>query len=450
MAKHPRTSVRSGHKVAKTCTAALLAWWWASDPIARPKARAILTAPTSRQVHEILWREVIDLWTRAAKRGYRLPEPGGPEAGVRWGDGREIIGFTINEQKPEAIAGFSGRWQFFIVDEASGVGPRVFEALDGNAAAGAKFFLISNPTRTDGGFYASQQPGSDYHAIHVDSRESPNITGAEPAIEGLATPGWVAEMAAKYGVGSLFYAVRVEGNFPGAAADAIFGPDLLRVARQRAEVSSEGLLILGLDVARFGDDTNVCAPGRGQLTYPLEVISQGDGPTIARAVILLARRLRLPGERPRVQLDANGVGVAVLDALAGEGFTLDGEVYRPRDELDVVGINSAESAADPNAHANLRAELHFTLRTFLEQGGSLPHDSLLDEELLAIRYGLDEHGRILVEKKLKLRARLGRSPDRADAVMLRAYTVVDPFADVAPPPEMDTPAGFDLSVFATR
>jgi hypothetical protein len=228
---HDRVSVRSGHKVSKSTSAAVVGWWFTSDPQARPGARAIISAPTGRQVDEVIWREVKALHVRATKRGYRLPAPGKrPGTGVRWGDGREMIGFTIDDGHPEAIAGFSGAHLLFELDEASGVDRRVFEALDGNAAAGARFFLISNPTRTDGGFYDSQQPGSDYYPLHIDSCDSPNITG-EAVVPGLATRPWVDAMEKKYGPDSLFVAVRVHGQFPAGADDEVFGGQLVRGRR---------------------------------------------------------------------------------------------------------------------------------------------------------------------------------------------------------------------------
>jgi hypothetical protein len=59
------------------------------------------------------------------------------------------------------------------------------------------------------------------------------------------------------------------------------------------------------------------------------------------------------------------------------------------------------------------------LRDWLQNGGLLPrHDEELAEELTAPDFLFDTKGRILLEKKDALRTRLGRSPDRADALAL--------------------------------
>lgn len=414
-----RVSVRSGHKVSKTTSAAILAWWFTFDEEGRPQARSIITAPTGRQVSEIVWREVVALHTRAAKRGYRLPLPGTrPGTGVRWGDGREVVGFTIDEGEPEAIAGFSGAHILFILDEASGIDDRVFEALDGNAAAGARFFIISNPTRTSGAFYESQQSGSDYKALHIASTESPNVTG-EASVPGLATPEWVAKMREKYGAGSLFEAVRVNGEFPSGADDEVFGAVLVRESMRRAlpEAHDPEALVCGLDVAEFGGDANVLAPRRGRRHGPLLRLAQGDSFSVAGQALRAVRKLKRPGERPVINVDATGVGAGVVAALNSESFTWDGEVFRPRSEVSVTAVKTGAGARDAKTYANLRAELHFVLKEHMK-AAALPDDRELDEDLRAPRYLLDRDGRVLVEPKLKIRGRLGRSPDAGDAVIL--------------------------------
>lgn len=437
---HERVSVRSGHKVSKSTSAAVIGWWYTADPVARPAARAIVTAPTGRQVAEIIWREVVALHARAARRGYRLPKPGKrPGTGVRWGDGREFIGFTIDNSQPEAIAGFSGPFQKFIIDEASGVDRPVFEALDGNAAAGATFFLISNPTQTSGAFYDSHQPGSDYHPLHIDSRESPNITG-EAVIPGLATQAWVDKMIAKYGADSLFVSVRVRGEFPTSGDDEIFGAELVRES-MAFTAEADGPLVAGLDVAAFGGDANRLAPGRGRRGLPLFVIPPGDSAEVAGRALRHLRTLRTEEERhrailPTVNIDANGVGFGVWSALAGEGFTWDNEAFEPRSECVAVAVNTGEAADDSETYANLRAELHFVAKERLRDGASLPSDDELSEDLRAPRYSLDRYNRILVEAKLKIRARLQRSPDAGDATLLRFY---ERAASTPAPPVPDAP-----------
>ena len=126
---HARVTVTSGHKTGKTRSLGVLAWWFTSDPDARPEARVPMTSSSAEQLKRALWREVTALWRLAVARGYDLPEPAlDPATGVRWDDGREIFGFSTRDA--ERAAGVSGAWIKYLIDEASGVGGRVDHRRD--------------------------------------------------------------------------------------------------------------------------------------------------------------------------------------------------------------------------------------------------------------------------------------------------------------------------------
>ena len=219
-------------------------------------------------------------------------------------------------------------------------------ALDGNAAAGAHFFLISNPTRTSGAFYESQQPGGDYTPLHISSEQSPNITG-ESRIPGLATREWRDKMVAKYGADSLWVAVRVRGEFPSGADDEVFGAGLVSAGMHRvAEIGDTEPLVCGLDVAGFGGDENILAPRRGPRTLPMVQIPAGESVDIAAAAIRAARKLRRDAnERVQINVDANGVGAGVYSVLVSDAFEHDGERFVPRDEIIAVAVMTVEPGA---------------------------------------------------------------------------------------------------------
>ncbi len=84
-----------------------------------------------------------------------------------------------------------------------------------------------------------------------------------------------------------------------------------------------------------------------------------------------------------------------------------------------MGFNSSESATDSKRFLNARAEAHWTLRKLLEDGLiALPDDDHLREELTQVRWLLTPSGHIKIEPKDDLKARIGRSPDRLDAVAM--------------------------------
>lgn len=408
--EHDQVAVRSGHKVSKSLSAAILALWFAST---RAGGRVILTAPTSRQVRGVLWREI-----RALHRRAIIPLGGIvnelPENGIIWPDGRSIEGFSTDES--ERFAGISGVNLFFIVDEASGVGEPIFEAISGCRAGGGLLLVISNASRTSGTLYEAFNGKADFwHKIHISSLESPNVTG-ERWIPGLATKKWCDEKREEYGEGSPFYQVRVLGDFPTQAENAVIGLGLVEAATARwspglcqgESFRDAGRLELGVDPARFGSDTAAVVARRGYVAMEPVCFRGLDTVALAGKVLEVARGLRRTSEIPLIRVDSIGIGAGVVDHLA------------QHDDVEVIAVNVAESATT-GQHARLRDEVWFRTRDWLRDGGCIPPDQKLVGELVAPTYSFDVSGKLKVEAKDETKKRLKRSPDRADALCLAVY-----------------------------
>lgn len=445
---HDRVLCRSGHKCGKSLSCVGLALWWVAT---RRQGRVILTAPTFRQVKDILWRELRFWYPRVQHTmgGDDLPKD--PATGLHLPGGREITGVSTNQ--PENLAGISGAELLFIVDEASGFPDELYEVIKGNAAGGAKIVAISNPTRTVGWFYegfkrgtydleAANVPASRWRLIHISSEETPNVLGGTDAIPGLATAGWVEEMREECSPdyeSNAVYLVRVRGEFPTEATDSVIPLRVVHEAQKRWEdVPPEAAapLVLGVDVARFGDDETVIQPVRGGYAWLPTTLSKADGPTVAEEVVRLALAMR-SGERERVRINVDGIGVgsSVVDALRRHEACAEGDVF-------VVDVNVGESADDED-HSNLRSQLWFGLRTWLIEGGAIPDDDSLESELLAPTYTFDARGRKKVMSKEDIRKVIGRSPDRADALCLAVYRGRSTEYDYEPVRPTEEPAGFD-------
>jgi phage terminase large subunit len=417
VASHPRSATRAGHKVSKSNTAAILALWWTHDPDARPGGQVILTSSTSRQVRKILWKELRRLYRRAKARGYDL---GGrlhrdPGTGLQWDDGREIMGFATDE--PENMAGFSGKYQLFICDEASGIPAEIFEAIEGNRAGGATLCLFGNPTQTSGEFYDAFHDKADlYDTHHISSRDTPNVKEGREVIPGLATKAWVDEKLLEWGEDDPRFQVRVEGNFPGSGERNVFALVLIEDAQKRTP-AGVGALRAGLDPARFGDDDSVLTLVRGDRCHPPLTLPKGDGPQVAASAFVEIQKARQGDEPVVLKVDIGGIGAAVYDSLrrmeAGRGW------------LTVLPVNSSNRAQKPDEYANARAEMHFRGVAWLKAGGCLPKDSKLKAEALAPHYDLDGKDRLIVEAKDEIKSRLGRSPDRLDSLLLALYQPPD-------------------------
>jgi phage terminase large subunit len=410
VAQYPRVAVRSGHKIGKSNSAAILALWWVC---LYPDGKVIITAPTDRQVQGVIWKEIRRLYRTASPpiggQLHRVADPG-----LQFDDGvREIRGFSTNE--PEKIAGFSGNI-LYIVDEGSGVDEQIYEVIEGSRAGGAKLVVFGNPTQTSGTFFEAFTSAKDaWHTIHVSSEDSPNITG-ECEIPGLAVREWMEEKLREWGEDSPLYQVRVRGNFPLQAENAVIGIGLVEEASKRwAEMPEDGPLTIGVDVARFGDDETVIQPVRGKKALKPITLNSMDTVQVAGRVAQVVREMRRDGEFPQVKVDVIGVGAGVADYLrALEGL-----------EAVIVDVNVGEastvSAPDEPEYARLRDQVWFMLKAWLKNGGAIPDDGKLHAELLAPLYGFTVDGKLKVEPKEETKKRIKRSPDRADALCLAAY-----------------------------
>lgn len=410
VANNKRVACRAGHKVSKSCSASILSLWW---PIAHPNGRVILTATTNPQIRNVLWKEC-----RRLRHCSKIPYPDMaelPAIGMQWPDGREIIGFSTKES--ERMAGLSGSEMLFIVDEASGVPEVIYEAIEGNRAGGAHVLLIGNPTQPTGTFYdAFHSKAAFWKTIHISSIEAAQY---EPHIPGLATSEWIDEKRQEWGESDPRFQVRVLGNFADSHECSVVSLYHVEAAQDRYDDPEEraharGRLEIGCDPARFGDDETVIAVRRGKRIVDMVIGRQLDEHAVARLVEETVRRHRANDEQPAlVKVDECGVGAGVVSVLRTKSG--------PDCPFVVIGVDAGSAADNEEEHFNRRAQLWFGVADWLKDGGQIPRDSKLEGDLLSAHYSFDPKNRLKVEKKEDIKKRIGRSPDRADAIALAVH-----------------------------
>jgi len=187
-------------------------------------------------------------------------------------------------------------------------------------------------------------------------------------------------------------------------------------ARKAAEgiiPASQSPLIIGLDVARFGDDKSVFCFRRGRVCSEFKSFAHLDNVAVANQATHYIREYK----PARMFIDAGGVGGGVVDILLDRGFK---KIVRPV-------MFGAKALADERYH-NRRAEMWDELRIWLEQEQAvkIPYNESLLAELCAVNKKYDSRGRLQLEEKEEVKKRLGRSPDLADAL---ALTFAEPVYD---------------------
>lgn len=421
---NPRTAVRSCHGVGKTASAAACILWFLAA--FAPECLVVTTAPTWRQVRDLLWREIAKAYNRAG--GFF----DGELTDTRLDFAPEWYAVGLSTNQPENFQGYHAPHLLFVVDEASGVKQPIYEASEGFLTAnGSRVLLIGNPTQVGGEFHgAFHQARSLYNTIHVSAFDTPAFTGEEVpdrvrAV--LPSRAWVDAMKVKYRIpnrlerglppdgkggkkGKLnpVYQVRVLGQFPDQAEKAVVPMYEVENAQAR-EVEPEWPHVVACDPARFGDDETVIALRQGKHVRIVEVVSGQDTMQTVGALLRVAREATSPIHgKPSIVVDEIGIGSGIVDRLREVG------------EFNVVAYNASAAVAEENAneYPNARSELWFEFAEDWLPELDLDEDEQLLADLCAPEYSIDSHGRRVVEAKEKTKDRLGRSPDRADAVMM--------------------------------
>jgi hypothetical protein len=188
----------------------------------------------------------------------------------------------------------------------------------------------------------------------------------------------------------------------------------VRKAQENKIMSSTSPLIIGVDIARFGDDKTVLCYRKGRYCFKLKEYAKID--TVELANILTAI---IKDEQPaRIFLDMGNTGAGVYDILKDRGFA-----------KTVRGINFGGKAINDDRYFNKRAEMWANANEWLKDENlvQLVNDDELLDDLCSVNKAYDSRGRLQLEAKDKVKERIGRSPDKADAFVL---TFAEPVYDV--------------------
>lgn len=423
---HDSVAIRAGQKVSKTLALACIILWWACT---RRRSKVIFCAPSGIQAQDGLYAEIVRLHASGKtleerkRDGGALFELGGQalnscEDGIRWDDGRAIIGFSAADtKKTEKYLGHSSPELLIIADEASGIDEKILEALNGNRAGGGKMILAGNPTRNVGFFFdAFHGKAVFWHGIHISSEESPNVTGRGPQIPGLARREYIEQREREWGRASWQFQVKIEGKFAAQDERAFIGLELVLAAQRRwmPQPSAQDLahpLHVGVDPAHQGKDQSAIAFRRGTWADQVMARSKFDNVEIAGIVFAEVERRARPGEHVRVKVDRsnnNGVADILKRATPKNGVV-----------IEVVEVMSQEASTDAGFR-DRRAQIYGVFKAWLETA-AIPASSDLQSQILAPTCGFDERLRLWLESKRDLMQRLGRSPDHADALALSVF-----------------------------
>lgn len=174
-------------------------------------------------------------------------------------------------------------------------------------------------------------------------------------------------------------------------------------ARKRRGAEALGATLVGVDPARFGDDSTAIVWRRGRTVPQYERIYSKDTMEIAGRVA----RIIHEDTPDKVFIDIVGLGVGTYDRLIEMGY-----------QGIVVGVSAGKAASEPDKFFNKRAEMAHEVKEWIKDGGEVPDVDEFQADLLAPKYTYDSNQRLKIESKEDMRKRDVRSPDLFDGLGL--------------------------------
>lgn len=397
VSQRKRISVKSGKGVGKTSSVSFLIIWFLCC-FDNPKI--VCSAPTAATLYSALWSEIAlwlnrsavkDIFDHTATKLYLKEEP------------KTWYCEPRTAKDPISMQGLHQENMLIIVDEASGLRQDIFESLDTTLTMkNNKLCLIGNPNLVTGPFAETFGKFSGrWVNLSLSALDSPFVTRDQ-----------IEYYEQKYGKNHDLYKVNVLGEFPSGSPEAFLKLSDINAAIARYDlVEASGEFEIGLDVARYGDDSTVLYYRRGLKVFPPKVLDQNSVPEAAQLVLSTVEEIRSKfnyNNKIRVKVDETGLGAGVVDLLV-----LDRE-----HNIEVIGCNNG-GKGDERFHNEISC-MWGLFRDYLCNIG-LPEDSTLVEELSSRNWKLSNVGKTVIEPKTDFKKRYGSSPDRSDALMLCFY-----------------------------
>lgn len=419
-AKKRRIAMRSGHRVGKTMLLSIIALW---HLVVKYPQKTLVTAPTAGQLFDSLFAEIMTLSKRLPPFIRDLFDFYTDQIALKADpDGSFLSARTASPDKPESFQGIHSANLLVIWDEASGIDERLFNAARGSMAApNALQILAGNPVKLNNTFHRAFTTNAELFEKFVISSV------------GLKTvdPDFIKEVGDTFGVESNEYRIRVLGEFPDTEDESYIPTSIVRAARLRSIAApSMAAIVYGVDPARQGDDRTVITRRVGlhviedqkslikkntmQVVGEIQQMALEDQNRLVAEFQAAGRNLLyLPPVPAAIVVDVIGIGAGVVDRLLELGY-------------NVISVNAAETATSEPLCKRERDAIWKRARDWLEAGKCrIPDDDQLAMELTAAHYEYDSTGVLKIEGKKEMKKRVGRSPDKADSMMLSLMVPVE-------------------------
>jgi hypothetical protein len=388
-------AISSGHGIGKSGLVSMLVKW-AMDTC--EDCKVVVTANTAQQLATKTWPEIakwfrlgINKWFSVAATSVSSTDDGHDKS---W----RADAITWSEHNTEAFAGLhnQGKRILLVMDEASAIADKVWEVAEGaltDERTEIIWLVLGNPTRNSGRFRECfRKYRHRWQCWQIDSR---TVEGTNKEL----MARWVED----YGEDSDFVKVRVRGIFPTMSAKQFIPSEVVDAAYGREIQPAQynfAPVVLTCDPAWEGDDLLVIAKRQGLAFHILRTIPKNDND------IMIANIL---GQLE----DEHHADAVFVDGGYGTGIVSAGRTMHRNWTLVWFGEKSGRPG-----YLNKRAEMWGLAKEWLQQGGCIPKDPELQDELTSVETVPRADGVIQLESKKDMKSRGLPSPNKADALVL--------------------------------
>lgn len=413
VAVNRQTAIGSCNSSGKSYIAARLVPWFMEM---YTPATVITTGPETRTVEEIIWREIAVFHQKAAENGIQLGD--NPPLATRWDYRNDsntfAIGFVPRDFTETAFHGFHNTNILVIIDEASGFDDTLMRGIKALCrGANYRILAISQETRISGWFYETSKSPLWNH-VKISAYDSPNVRENRIVHPGIINSQDIRDCIADYGKDSWEYKVYILGVPPDQEEDCLMSLEDIKQASKRKpdfEKINQFDVEVGADIARMGSDAICFVAQKGFYAFHKEKHTKKRTTETAGLLLDFCDRVHAK----KVRIDSIGVGAGVLDQVHANASKW----------IEVIEMVGSMQAKNPRKYVNAVTEWWDHLAGLVKGGlasGPVFDDRFVSGDLVSRKAKMLSNGLKQLEGKKDFKARLHRSPDDGDAVVMSMAT----------------------------
>lgn len=398
--RSPRLAMKASKGPGKTCAEAILNW---NFLVTRPHPNMAAISISGDNLRDNFWKEMA-FWRLKSPMIQELFELQTERIFARdhketWFlSARNWAKSATDEELGQSLAGLHSDYVMVTMDESGGMPVPILNAAEGILSSCKEGHIVQagNTNTLEGALYhACVKRAAQWKVVVING--DPDNPNRSPRIN----LEWAKELIANEGRESPFVKVILLGEWPAASLNALIGEEEVEAAQKRAyrEYQYAGApKILGVDVARFGDDASCCTRRQGIIVFPQKKWRNYNSIQGAAAVA---------GEWNEFDADA-----CFIDMTGGWGTGWFDQLQLLR--YAPIGVQYSGQAHNKARYYNKRTEMYFDSVKWIKDGGQLPPSPELKAGLVSTLYTF-KGDQLLLEPKEVVKAKLGYSPDETDS-----------------------------------